>query len=249
MARRKVKTTRLEIIQCATTMFLEQGYTESSMKQIADALDLAPGNLTYYFPTKEHMLAVLTDMMCEFQRRMMEQEAGEGMSSIMSICLELAAMAAICEMNEVAADFYLSAYRSPMCMDIIRRNDMLRAIAVFRSTCSKWSEEHFAEAAALVSGLEYGTLLKAGKTVSMEIRIAGALDGILSIYTIPPDVRKLKIRKVLDTDYRMLANRVLADFKSFVSESNEQALEALLRAEEAQCANPVRSKLIREDLI
>ena len=62
MARRRVKRTRLDIIQCATTMFLEQGYTASSAKQIADELDIATGNLTYYFPTKEHMLAELVDI-------------------------------------------------------------------------------------------------------------------------------------------------------------------------------------------
>lgn len=81
---------------CATTSFLERGYTASSTKQIAEDLDIGTGNLTYYFPTKEHLLAVLVDMLCDFQWHMMEREADDGLSSIMAICLELTAMAAVC---------------------------------------------------------------------------------------------------------------------------------------------------------
>jgi AcrR family transcriptional regulator len=48
-------------------MFLEQGYTATSTKQIADELDIVLGNLNYHFPSKEHLLAELADMLCNFQ--------------------------------------------------------------------------------------------------------------------------------------------------------------------------------------
>ena len=34
---------------------------------VAKALNMSPGNLTFHYPTKEHLLAVLTDMLCHFQ--------------------------------------------------------------------------------------------------------------------------------------------------------------------------------------
>ena len=57
MARRRVNTTKLEIIQTATRMFLENGYSTTSIKAIANALDMSTGHLTFYFPTKEQHLA------------------------------------------------------------------------------------------------------------------------------------------------------------------------------------------------
>lgn len=60
-----------------------------SLSTICDELDMSPGNITFYFPTKEHLLAVLVDMMCDFQWRLMEHEANEGYSSVMALCLEL----------------------------------------------------------------------------------------------------------------------------------------------------------------
>lgn len=229
VAKRKVKTARLEFIRCATKMFLEQGYSATSPKQIADALDTGTGNLTYYFPTKEHLLAVLVDMLCQFQWHMSEREADEGLSSVMAICLELAVMASICEEDPAARDFYLASYTSPMCLDIIRRNDTVRAKAVFGSGCTGWTEEHFAAAEALVSGIEYAALMPSGEPVSLETRIAGALNAILQIYRIPPEVRREKILRVLEMDYRGIGRRILQEFKCFVERSHEQALEELHR--------------------
>ena len=230
MARRRVKTTKLDIIRYATTLFLEQGYTAASTKQIADHLDIGTGNLTYYFPTKEHLLAELVDILCDFQWKMMEVEADDGISSIMAICLKLTAMAAMCEEDEVAKDFYISSYASPMCLEIIRKNDMARSRNVFRDYCPDWTKEQFAEAELLVSGIEYATLMTVGEPVSLETRIAGALNHILQIYNIPEDIREMKIQKVLAMDYRSIAKRVLKGFKEFVEITNEQALEELYKA-------------------
>ena len=230
MARRRVKTTKLDIIRHVTTVFLESGYSASSTKQIADDLDIGTGNLTYYFPTKEHLLAVLVDMLCDFQWKMMEKEADDGLSSIMAICLELTTMAVMCEVDEAARDFYISSYSSPMCLEIIRKNDTARAKEVFREYCPNWTDEQFAEAEALVSGVEYATLMTAGNPASLEIRIAGALNTILQIYQIPAEVRKMKIDRVLGMDYRAISARVLMEFKQFVERTNEQALEELYEA-------------------
>ena len=108
-------------------MFLEKGYTKTTAKNIGDVLEMSTGNLTYYFPTKEHILALLVKDLCHFQREMMEQEMNEGKTSLMALCLELTAMAAICDENEIIKDFYISTYTSPMTLDLIRQNDKQNA--------------------------------------------------------------------------------------------------------------------------
>ena len=221
--------TRLEIIQEASRQFLEKGYTNTAVSAISKALDISPGNLTFHFPSKDSMLAELVDMLCSFQWKMMEKEADEGFSSIMAICLELTAMASICETDEVARDFYISAYTSPLCLDIIRKNDTKRAQEVFRDYRPDWKEEQFAEAEILVFGIEYATLMTTGDAVPLETRIAGALQNILGIYGIPEEIRKAKVEKVFALDYRNLCKRVLADFKEFVEKTNEEAYQALIK--------------------
>lgn len=225
----KSQLTRLEIIQVATRKILENGYTETSLKAISDELGMSTGNLTFYFPSKEHLLAVLIEMLCDYQWKLIEQEAAEGLSSVMAICLELIATAAMCEDCAAAKDGFISAYSSPVCLEIIRRNDQERAKKVFKPYCSDWTDEQFAEAETLVSGIEYATLMTTGDSAPLETRIIGALKVILGIYNIPEEMQKTKIQKVLTMDYHEIGRRVLDGFQAYVTQNNEQALLALLR--------------------
>lgn len=221
--------TRSEIIRVASNCFLQEGYTKTTINGICKKLGMSPGNLTFHFPTKEHLLAELTDMLCRFQWELVEEEAKDGYSSVMAICLELLSMASACGQDEIAKDFFLSAYRSELCMNLIRKNDKERAKTVFGEYCSDWSEERFEEAATLVSGIEYATLLTTEHSAPLELRIAGALDTILTIYNLPEDLRKHKISKVLSMDYKSLGLRVLEEFRTFVDTQTEQALIDLLK--------------------
>jgi len=221
--------TKAEIVAEATKQFLEKGYSHTSVSAIAKELDMSPGNLTFHYPTKEHLLAVLTDMLCEYQWKIIKEEADEGASSILALCLELATMTSACEEDEVIKDFFLSAYSSPMSLDIIRKNDTKRAKEVFGSHRPDWTDEQFAEAEIIVSGIEYATLMTAGDPVPLEVRISGALKNILGIYGIEENLRDEKVEKVFAMDYKNLCRQVLANFKKYVTEVNEQTIRLLLQ--------------------
>jgi len=220
---------RLEIIREASRQFLEKGYSSTTVTAIAKALEMSPGNLTFYFPTKEHLLAELVEALCAFQWKMMEEEASEGYSSVMAICLELTSMAAAAEADPIIMDFFVSSYQSPICLRVIRKNDTVRAAKVFRPYCPDWTEEQFLEAELLVSGIEYATLMNTGEPVTLETRISGALNNILSIYGIPEELRKTKLQKVFAMDYRTIGRRTLAAFKAYVEEANDQAFQKLIK--------------------
>ena len=227
--KRRVNTTKHEIMQVACEYFLDVGFNATSPRMIAEELEISTGNITYYFPTKDHLLAVIVDMLCDFQWSMMEQEANEGYSSVMAICLELMAMASMCESDHIAKELYLAAYTSPLTLEIIRRNDTKRARKVFVEYCPEWNDEHFVQAETLVSGIEYATLMTTPDSAPLETRIAGALNTILQIYQVPESLRQQKIQKVLSMDYKQVGSRVLKEFKDYVEKTNEETLEELFR--------------------
>lgn len=224
----KSALTKIEIINEATKQFLEKGYSHTTISSIAKELGMSPGNLTFHYPTKDHLLAILVDMLCDYQWKMMELEANDGISSVMAICLELATMASACETDEIIKDFFISAYSSPVCLDIIRKNDTVRSKEVFKKYQPEWTDEQFAEAEILVSGIEYATLMTTDTSVSLEARISGALDNILRIYGVPQDVRNAKLKKVFSMDYKSLCRQVFDNFKKHVKKTNDQTFRSLL---------------------
>ena len=224
----RAELTRNEIIRVAANRFLNDGYTKTTVASMAKSLNMSTGNMTFYFPTKDHMLAELVDMLGKYQWSLMEDEAKDGYSSVMAICLELLTIASACEQDEIAKDFFLSSYRSELCMERIRKNDKKRAKEVFKEYCIDWTDEYFEEAETLVSGIEYATLLTTSESAPLEIRVSGALKTILSIYNVPKKVRDQKIKKVLSTDYQKLGLDTLKKFRKYVDKTTEQALHDLL---------------------
>jgi hypothetical protein len=100
---------------------------------------------------------------------------------------------------------------------------------VFRPYRPDWTDEQFAAAEILVSGVEYATMMVAGDPVSFEMRISGALHNILGAFGIPKEMRDAKIKKVFAMDYRNIGKRALMDFKEYVPKTNDQAFHDLLK--------------------
>ena len=221
--------TRSEIVRVAANCFLNDGYTKTTINSMCKKLNMSPGNMTFHFPAKEHMLAELVDMLGRYQWKMMEDEATDGHSSITAFCLELLTIASACEQDEIAKDFFLSAYQSEMCMEHIRKNDTDRAKEVFKEYCPGWSDECFSEAETLVSGIDYAVIFTTSDSASLDIRVAGALRTILSIYNVPKEIRDEKIKKVLSMNYQKLGLNTLRKFREYVDKTTEQAIFDLLK--------------------
>lgn len=229
--RRSRNTTKKEIILTATRMFLERGYSATSIKAISDALEISTGNLTFHFPTKEDLLAVLVRMLYTFQWDTTELATGADRSSPEAVCLELPMMAAICEENPIARDFYLNAYMHTKTLQIIQASDVARASQVYRPWCPDWTVQDYALAQILASGIEYATLMTTPDSPPLEQRLRGALLGILSIYRIPGEKRQAIIDTVLSTDYRQMGRSILKNFITYTRELSEEALEELFLPE------------------
>ena len=231
MARvKKESPVRLAIIQAATELFFERGFSKTTAAAVCARAKIGTGNLTSYFPTKEHILEVLVKMMIEFQWQEMENATDEGKSSLLAYCLELTTMAAISEESEQMHDFYTSTYIHPMTLDHIRVNDVAKLKRVFGEYCEGWSDERFYEAECIVSGIEFATLMTTEHSTPLPVRIGGALNAIMLLFGVPEELRKKKIEKVLAMDYRAVGIGLLESFKDFVKEENDRAVDEMLSA-------------------
>lgn len=83
--RKEKALTRLEIIQAATRMFLEVGYSATSSRTLCSALNISPGTFTHYYPANEDILAVLIGMLADFQWKTVTETVNEGETLVSGI--------------------------------------------------------------------------------------------------------------------------------------------------------------------
>ena len=217
------------IVKAASELFFENGFSKTTSIELCRKIDIGTGNLTFYFPTKEHILAVLVQMMIDYQWKEMENAADEGKSSLLAYCLELSTLVAIAEEYPEMNDFLAAAYTHPMTLDLIRANDVEKVKTVFGEYTQGWDDERFTEIEAIISGIEYATIMKTEHSASVERRLEGALGSIMLLLGVPEDIREKKIKKVLAMDYLSIGRKVYTDFKQYVTETNEHALDEILQ--------------------
>lgn len=226
MARKAgINTTKNEIIQIASKMFLEIGYSNTYPRLIAEQLGIKPSNIIYYFPTKEHILLAVVEMLCDFQYKMLEAEKDIGIGSAGSICLETMTVAVACEQSEIARDLFINAFQGELCRNYLRQNHVARAKRIFAKECKDWTDTQFQQAELLVMGLQYAAIIPTDADVPLKARIDGALNQILSIYNVDEETRKREIESVLAKDCRGISKQVLRAFTAFVEQESKNAFK------------------------
>ena len=221
MARKKVvNETKNAIIRVAIEMFLERGFTNTSVRAIAAELGISTGNITFYFPSKEHLLMVLVEMLCDSQWSMLEQQADEEETALMAFCMETMTVAAACEQNEIARDLFLSVFQSELCRNLLRENHVARAERIFSEYCGDWTHQQFRIAEILVMGIQHAVIIPTDVEIPLSERIAGALNQILSIYGVPENNRAENIRRILALDYNDIRQRVREGSLRYVDQLN-----------------------------
>ena len=220
----KSALTKLQIVRAATRLFLEKGYTATTVKMLAAELDMSPGNLTFHFPTKEHLLAELNGTLCRYQWDRMGKRENEGVSVTKSLSMEVAAVAAACEEDPVVRDLYLASYRSSLCVETIRQKNTARAKETFGKGLPMWTEEQFYAAEMLSSGVLYGVLMTDSSVIPLKTRVVAALDAMLAIYGLPSATRREEVAYAMSLDFHRLGQQLIADFRAFAEEDSTQMM-------------------------
>ena len=215
MAQQKMQSTKYEILQCATRLFLEKGYTDTYVTTIANTLQISTGNLTFHYPTKEHILAELVRELFAFQWEVEENEQ----DLLAAYLFELVMIASVCEENPKIKDLILAVYTHSLSFAIIREYDAKRAKTTFGAFCGNWTDSDYILAENVASGMEFAMFMtENAEAVTFEQRVTSSLNAIMMLYEVPEDTRKRLLAEVMEKDYRSKGSLVFEAFYGYVEE-------------------------------
>ena len=216
---------KLKIIQKGLELFLEKGFTNTTATEIAKSLNISKGNLTFHSPTKEDLLLELIEELCTFQANLINHYVEEGERSLFAYCMELAAMAWVCETYPKAKDIYLATYRHDKTLKLIREYDTNKLERIFQQYNPNWKYNDFKNAEYLISGLEYAMLCSSNdETFPIETRITNTLKLIMETLNVDKEEIEIKLNRVLNTDCKSLGENVLKEFIEYVDKVNLEAI-------------------------
>ena len=100
--------TEIKVIRSATKLFLTQGFSKTTHRQIAEESGIGLGTITYHYKVKEDMLRVLVEELMDFHLDVIEDSEAKSndvlFSYAMEIAVQIAAGEVILVVDEVVGD-------------------------------------------------------------------------------------------------------------------------------------------------
>lgn len=226
MARRKANITKLEILQVATRMFLEKGFTNTSVKAISNELDISTGNLTFHYHTKEDILLELAKEITDFHMRSIEKVQSDGYDDLFAYCWEVTLQITLCEENPQINDLYLAIYSHPTTLLFVKDWTAEKNYRILGERLSDWTIEHFRIIENVTCCIERSALTEpCTEAYTLEDKIRLTLTCLLKIYDISKEEREEVIGEILKTDYRKTGNDLLKQFTKYIEKHNQQIIQ------------------------
>lgn len=221
LSRKGTTNTKYEILYLATRFFLEKGYTNSYVTTMAKTLHISTGNLTFWFPTKEHILAEMVKELCSFQIYTEVEKKDREYALLIDYLFELTMFASVCEENPNIKDLVIASYTQPLPLAVIRANDTERSKRTFAEFCMEWSDTEFIQAENVASGIECAMFMtENAEKLTFEQRVTSGLDAIMKVYEVPKDIRQSVLKEVMAMDYRSGGKHVFETFCDYVEKKN-----------------------------
>jgi len=205
--------TEKTIIRSAIKLFLENGFTETTLKMISDDTGIRQGTLCYHFHTKEEMLYLLMQEVMDYHSEIIDNILNETEDKLFAYAMEISIQIALCEQYDKVNDVYRSAYNHQGTLDFIRAWGAKKNHALLGDWLPEWSLSDFAVHENLAIGLENSSfIMKCNDEITLEDKVSKILEALMLVYRIPEDERNKTIKRVIATDLPDVAKKVYARF-------------------------------------
>lgn len=218
------RPTKLRIIQAGARLYLDEGFTATTNMQICKQTGIRTGQLTFHFPTKEHLLLEVTKHLLKFHWKCIDEMHERFGDPLLAYCMELAASFALCEESPQARDIYVSMYTMPMTLQYLKDWNAEKSYHLLGGRHPLWTTQDFWELENVTTGIELSALMTpCDEEFTLERKIARSLDCLMTIYKVLESERERVIQQVMTHDYRQIGKQILQEFDSYIMEATELA--------------------------
>ncbi len=226
-----IKTKKKILTECVR-LFLEQGYKETSITQITEAVGITRGSFQNFFPTKDAVLTELAETMFGGQFGAAKSIAGDNLPPVYTYAAETAIQLTLTELNENLREIYIEAYTMPGLAEYIYLHTTAELKQIFGENFPDYAESDFYEMEIGTAGLMRGYMArKCDIHFPLEHKLNRFLTAAMRVYKVPDAEQEKVLAFVASLDIKAIAADVMHklfamlemkfDFKLSGSETEE----------------------------
>lgn len=208
--RERSKHTRQKIIAACVRLFLEQGYTATTLMQITKEAGVSVSSVQNFFGNKDGVLLELAEIMFANQFEVAHSIGKEEMKPHLVYAVETSIQLTLTEFNENLRDVYVAAYSNAAAAEYIYKQTAKELYRIFSPYNSGFTEGDFYECDIGSSGMMRGFMSrKCDQYFTLEKKLARFLTMTLRSYNVPQAEIDEAITFVLSLDIRSISNTIM----------------------------------------
>lgn len=216
----KYEQVRKRLLLSAAKLFLQQGYSMTSLKELAADAGTNTGVLMRTFGSKENILAVLVKFVLEEQfSHAAKLVADKTEDKILFYAAETTLQLHIVESNENLRELYAAAYSLPNTTEVIQETITNKLEQIFKEHLPDLDTTDFYMLEIASGGIMRGFMtIPCSMLLTMEKKVKAFLETTFSLYKVPEAKVQEAIEFVSQFDFKQLAEETIQEMLEKVGE-------------------------------
>ena len=209
ITKKQVKDPKWRILMACVELFVDKGFKETRVKDIALEADVTPSCFEKRFHGKDGVLYELIDFMFDNQFALARSNPNDDPVHIYA--LETAIQLSIAEFHEHIRGIYIEAYTDPRSLEFIRQRTSKELERAFHSYNPSYEAIDFYESEIGTSGLMKAYMAHpCSKEFPLSKKVERFLELALKAYNVDEEKRKEVISSILSLDLTQMAAKALS---------------------------------------
>ena len=210
--------TRTLVLHSATKLFIENGYTNTRIKDIAIDSGVGYNEIFRMFVDKDNLLSHLVNLVIEHQFEMSKKYLKDNTDELLLYVFECVLQLYISELSENIREMYAVSYSMPNTSHKIYDYITCKLETVFKKYLPEYETKDFYELEIAAAGIMRGFIINpCNMYFTMDRKINRFVKTLLKIFEVPKD----KINEIINTinsfDMKLYAKEVMDTLYEYIS--------------------------------
>ena len=213
----KYEVIRSNILSAALNKFLEKGYRNTTLKEIAGDANIVLGSLTHIFGSKEEIVCELVSHVLEYQFEVAHNIV-KGKDKLLEYAIEVVLQMHMAESSKHMREMYVTSYSLEKSSEVVYDTVTNKLEKVFSEYVPHLTSNDFYEREIATGGIVRGFMSVAcDRYFTMERKVRSLLEAIFLIYEVPKFKIKEVIDEVLNLDFEKIAKDTISSMEEYIN--------------------------------
>ena len=215
----KYNILKSKILRAALEHFLEKGYTNTTLKELAEEVEISLGSLTHIFSNKESLVCELVKFVIEYQFEMVSKTLNEKADDkLLLYATEIGLQLHLAESSSYMREMYVVSYSMEKSSKVVYNTVAEKLEEIFKDYLPNLKEKDFYEKEIAVAGIMRGFMsIPCDKYFTMNRKMKSVIETIFLVFEVPREKIDEAINFVRDFDFRGMARETIWSMPRYIN--------------------------------